>query len=411
MTPATLLTRVVLENYKSIAACDVQLGPLTYLVGPNGAGKSNFCDALEFVRDGLANSLEQAVRVRQGFTSLLHHGAGANACVGIHLELQIPSKSYRASYRLRLGVDAKDPRLPRWEVVEEECRVVSAAQGTQPVCFRVARGQVQASWQANHLPPAGSDRLYLVRVADEEQLHPVFETLTEMCFYRVQPLRIPDIDNYDPQQRLRTDGSNVASVLAVLEATNSITKDRPEEFLRAVLPGLQRVTVNPVVVEGGSGGGRIALVFHQVVGRTIALFGPRQLSEGSLRTLAILAALYQVSPAKHGRPPLTVIEDVEAAIHPAVLGVLRDALVEASASTQVLVTTQSSDLLDNADVATDSVLAVSADNGQTRLAPLDNASRSVLRQRLYTVGELLRIGQLFPEGGPAGSVAATEGLP
>jgi len=42
MERATFLTRVVLENYKSIAHCDVRLGPLNYLVGPNGAGKSNF---------------------------------------------------------------------------------------------------------------------------------------------------------------------------------------------------------------------------------------------------------------------------------------------------------------------------------------------------------------------------------
>jgi hypothetical protein len=69
----------------------------------------------------------------------------------------------------------------------------------------------------------------------------------------------------------------------------------------------------------------------------------------------------------------------------------------ASYSTQVLVTTQSSDLLDDKEVETDSILAVSAEQGQTCIGPIDEASRSVLRKRLYTVGELLRIGQLFPE--------------
>ncbi|MBI3797973.1 MAG: hypothetical protein HY268_13535 [Deltaproteobacteria bacterium] len=41
------LTRVVLRNYKSIAACDVRLHLLVFLVGPNGAGESNFLDALD----------------------------------------------------------------------------------------------------------------------------------------------------------------------------------------------------------------------------------------------------------------------------------------------------------------------------------------------------------------------------
>ncbi|WP_298173790.1 AAA family ATPase [Acidithiobacillus sp.] len=51
MASSNFITRVVLRNYKSIATCDVQLGPLTYLVGANGSGKSNFLDALHLARD------------------------------------------------------------------------------------------------------------------------------------------------------------------------------------------------------------------------------------------------------------------------------------------------------------------------------------------------------------------------
>jgi AAA15 family ATPase/GTPase len=43
------ISRVRLKNYKSIAACDVRLGPFTVLIGPNGSGKSNFLDALAFL--------------------------------------------------------------------------------------------------------------------------------------------------------------------------------------------------------------------------------------------------------------------------------------------------------------------------------------------------------------------------
>ena len=48
MSRPPFLTRVKLRNYKSIARCDVELGPLAILVGPNAAGKSNFLDALAF---------------------------------------------------------------------------------------------------------------------------------------------------------------------------------------------------------------------------------------------------------------------------------------------------------------------------------------------------------------------------
>ena len=66
MKNSTFITRVSLRNYKSIAACDVQLQPLTFLVGRNGAGKSNFLDALRFVADALNSSLDHAIRARGG---------------------------------------------------------------------------------------------------------------------------------------------------------------------------------------------------------------------------------------------------------------------------------------------------------------------------------------------------------
>jgi len=43
------VTRVVLDNYKNVAHCDVALAPLTFVVWPNGAGESSFLDALAFV--------------------------------------------------------------------------------------------------------------------------------------------------------------------------------------------------------------------------------------------------------------------------------------------------------------------------------------------------------------------------
>src|SRR5229473_8393742 len=58
------ISRVTIRNYKSIAACQVDLGRLMFLVGPNGSGKSNFLDALRFVADALKTSLDHALRDR-----------------------------------------------------------------------------------------------------------------------------------------------------------------------------------------------------------------------------------------------------------------------------------------------------------------------------------------------------------
>lgn len=48
--PLPFITRPRLKNFRSIAECDVELGPLTVLAGYDAAGKSNFLDALRFVQ-------------------------------------------------------------------------------------------------------------------------------------------------------------------------------------------------------------------------------------------------------------------------------------------------------------------------------------------------------------------------
>jgi predicted ATPase len=69
--PVPMITRVRLKNFRSIAECDVTLGPLTILVGPNGSGKSNFLHALDFLSDALRDGLESALESRGEMDSLL----------------------------------------------------------------------------------------------------------------------------------------------------------------------------------------------------------------------------------------------------------------------------------------------------------------------------------------------------
>jgi hypothetical protein len=54
-------------------------------------------------------------------------------------------------------------------------------------------------------------------------------------------------------------------------------------------------------------------------------------------------------------------------------------------------------LLDSDDVEVDSILAVQmGEDGATQIGALNEAGRSVLRDRLYTPGELMRINHLQP---------------
>ena len=85
-----LLHRVVLRNYKSIAACDVSPAQLSFLVGPNGSGKSNFLDALRFVADALRFSIDHALRDRGGINEVRRRSHGHPTHFGIRLEFSLP---------------------------------------------------------------------------------------------------------------------------------------------------------------------------------------------------------------------------------------------------------------------------------------------------------------------------------
>ena len=72
-------------------------------------------------------------------------------------------------------------------------------------------------------------------------------------------------------------------------------------------------------------------------------------------------------------------------------------LRETSEQVQVIVTSHSADLLDREVIPSESILAVVSDNGETKIARLDEAGRSTLREGLFTAGEMLRMNQLTPD--------------
>ena len=121
------------------------------------------------------------------------------------------------------------------------------------------------------------------------------------------------------------------------------------------------------------------------------------MSDGTLRALGVLTALFQSSNGDMKKVPFVGIEEPEVAVHPGAAGILRDGLRAASKTTQIAVTSHSPDLLDDKDIDELSILAVISQNGETKIGPLDAAGKSAIRDRLYTAGELLKLNQLEPD--------------
>jgi predicted ATPase len=371
--------RVRLRSYRSIKSCDVWLGPRTFLVGPNGSGKSNFLDSLRLVADALNSSLDQALRERGGIEVVRRISTGHPNHV--HVDITLMIDQWLADYGFEVGAR----KGGGFEVVRETCSVKA---GSGSASFEVGAGQVTSTEPV--LPLFGRDRLYLVTAASLPAFRPVFDALARMGFYNLNPDVIRDLQTPDAGELLARDGRNIASVLDRLVQEAPVAKHVIEEYLAAVVPGL-------VGVDRRALGPRETLEFRQRVAGAQRpwRFSAQSMSDGTLRALGILVAIFQGSSSNG--PTLIGIEEPEIAVHPAAAAVLSEALGEASRSRQVIVTSHSPELLDDPDIPFGAVVAVRSDDGVTTLGRLDRAGREALQKHLYTAGELLRLNQLTPD--------------
>lgn len=378
------LRRVRIRNYKSIGVCDLSLRPLTVVVGRNGSGKSNFLDALQFVADSLRTSLDHAIQSRGGLVDVRRRSTGHPRNFGIDFEISLPDRQ-TARYGFEIGARKESGFTVKLE------RLLIADDSKQRLArfFRMGDGLIDAS--AEHMPPVAEDRLYLANAAGLPDFRPVYDALLAMGFYNLNPEAIKELQNPDAGDLLRSDGSNLASVVARLSSERPETMTRIRSYLTTISPEivhLERVALGP----------KETLQFAQRVEGAAHpwRFYASSISDGTLRALGALVAVMQITRAS--KPVLLVgIEEPETALHPAAAGSLVDALREASAQTQVLVTSHSPDFLDHLDLDRDGLLVVAAPQGTTRIAPADAASLEALRRHLYSPGELLRMDQLQPD--------------
>jgi len=399
--PTVLVTRVRLRNFRSVVSCDVRLGPLAILVGPNGSGKSNFLDALCFTSQALREGLGQAVRERGFADDILSRSASpANSDeFGIDLSLQW-SDGTTGAFAYTIGV----PSLGGYELRHEACSIWRVGEG-RASRYEVGREGEILCWSGVSLdaalaPARARDRLYLVNVSGLTEFRPVYDALAGMAFYNLSPARMCEPRAPDAGERLLLDGANVASVLRHMYEADATLATRIGDYLGGISSGLTRVDAVRV-------GKHETLQFSQAhsPARSTLPFRADQVSDGTLRALGILVALFQARMSAEPTVSLVAIEEPENALHPAAAGVLLDALRDASETTQVIVTTHSADLLDRVDPDDVTLLAVSADGGATQIGSVGHAARTAIREGLYTPGELLRMGQLSPERGAANGTA------
>ncbi|MXW26860.1 MAG: AAA family ATPase [Dehalococcoidia bacterium] len=420
MTATPFLTRVRIKGYKSITACDTKLGSLAFLVGPNGSGKSNFIDALRFVADALTDSpdrvdpdhnvihvtpgkvpdtpLGYSLESRGGIRMVHQQMGPLGFSFAIRLDFLSPHGS-AGHYSLQIGAnEAAQVRQeePQFVVEREECVFAdgpsfsidkNTVDGFPPPPF-----PPDTSW-----PCVDRTQLYLRQLAlfrhESPTLAPfrkAHDAFLRMRFYTLAPEVMRKVATPAESELLRQDGVNIWDALRGLHSRSPSTFRRIEEYLGHAVPGL---SIEPFVLSNGDSA--YAEFQQQIPGRSRpSKHAARSMSDGTLRAVGILTALLQED--KDGPPSVVAIEEPETALHPGAVGMLLSAMQDAKERTQVLVTTHSPDLLHSDEVQTDELLAFSADSGATVVEQVDEGSRKILGDRLFSPGELLRLSQLEP---------------
>ncbi|MEA2221619.1 MAG: hypothetical protein QOJ35_4245 [Solirubrobacteraceae bacterium] len=368
-------------NFRAFREVDFQPRPLTAIVGANAAGKSSVLDLFRFVSDSLRLSLYTALERRGGVRAVRHTSPTRPRNCKLWIELEYPGR-FKAlySFRIRSGPEGS------YSVAEEECRLnqngeliarLALKDGRVSDLHSGMRFGVSRGDNGLRVEP-GALGLPLFGVLE---LSPVLSTLRNLRVYSIVPDKLRELQDPDEGVELLSDGSNAASVLRHLDS-----QDRADlvEMLGHVVPGIDDVRVV-------SHGNKLTLEFKQrAAGRSRNTFEALQMSDGTLRLLGILLALYQ-----RDTPGFLAIEEPEATIHVAAQQALMDVFKARSDMSQIVLTTHSSEILDSIDP--DSIYLVTAANGHSKLSTLADSSKLAVQEALFSPGELLRSGALEPQ--------------
>ncbi len=381
------IKKLWLRRFRSILAAEVCFENPLFLVGRNGAGKSNVLKALEFVSECMTTPLGtvfqnqggiEAVRYRSGTQS-----RPGNVAMRVDFEFTNGTPAtgwYAFEIRAKEGYE--------FEVLREKCVVHLAGQRHE---FDRSN-KILLTGVPGIEPVVDPQALLLPLIGGTPQFAPVTKGLAGIRVFSLQPKAIQELQDPDSGMSLKSDGSNLASVLKALSKEEG-KLERLCELLRTVVPGT--ATVRPI-----KHGKKLSLEFRQEWGggrkegsssKHSVAHEAFSMSDGTLRTLGILTAFLQKN-----RPTLVGLEEPEATVHPEALASTMEMIRAFSRNTQVLVTTHSPDLLDAKWVEPHNLRIVSWEEGVTQVLPLGDSAVSALQQRLMGAGELLRSNALQP---------------
>lgn len=354
-----MLRRMVLKGFKSIKEMDLEMRPLSVLIGANGAGKSNLVSFFKMLNEMMAGRLQQYVATSGRAQSLLHSGPKVTLQIEASLEFEVANGV--DTYSMRLFHAAGDTL-----VFAEEMLSFIGTGYTKPK--QLALG-------------AGHEETRIGLEADKgEPTARFFRHLLNRCrvyhFHDTSPTARSRQYGYIGDSRwLMHDAGNLAAFLYRLrEDQGGVAYKRIVSTLRVIAPFFDDFDLEPVDHKD--------IILNWRMKELDQVFGPHQLSDGTLRAMCLVALLLQ---PEDELPELIIVDEPELGLHPFALNVIAALFKKASHHSQVLVSTQSSTFLDSFDP--EDVVTVDLEGQESRLKRLDAEALETWLEE-YSLGEV-----------------------
>ncbi len=384
------------KSYKSLK--EFSLRPLNVVIGPNRSGKTNFLDFWDLLSQAGKQQLPNAINKRGGIGSIISWNQSNSFKFELDFEAREPFSQENGIYydatitRQQFSYSVTIERLVKKtkKAESKKAPILSTSWG-RGLLYNHATGKherrtsrlkntdlaVAQVRDAFAYPTFDKLRHYLANIT----VHRLFNTDEDAPIRNAHLVGVWDADL--PSTRLSRDGDNLTNVLYSMHNKPEY-RDYYEEYLftlQRAFPSFEQLIFPP---EGGQGKTVLAWKDRYFSDRAMTA---NLLSDGTLRFMCLLAALYDPEP-----PSLLCIDEPEVSLHPQLVRLLASVLQEASERMQIIVATHSPDLisyLQNADAV---VVAEAAEGWST----LKRLSQKELEHWLkeYSLGELWKSGEI-----------------
>lgn len=338
------------EGFKSIRELkNFELNNLNVLIGANGAGKSNFINLFRLLNEIYEQRLQLYVQKQGGPDAILHFGRKTTESIKIHFEFARNGYAFELAPTNDNRIVFENERIIFHGDVWESNKLLNA--GHYEACLKDDRQSVSnyvragiKSWKVYHFHDTSDS-------AKVKQIHSLNDNLS-----------------------LKSDAANLAAYLRMLKDSYEKEYNRIVATIRLVLPFFDDF-VHRENIEN------IELEWVQK-GKSDTPLKAHMLSDGSLRFICLSTLLLQPI---HLLPDTVLIDEPELGLHPYAITVLADILKQVSERKQIIVSTQSVELVN--ELEPEDVIVVNQKNDESIFERLDNSALSSWLEE-YTLGEL-----------------------